>query len=490
MFRVNGRSWRRTPRPASARSSAGIIALIATAVLLAWLPAGAAAQPPANDVFANATPLSGLPTTATGTNVGTEPAQTGEPTHAGVGGGASVWWRWTAPSSGPVTIALCASAYDTVLGVYTGTAVGALTAVASSDDSCGGAAATRSRVTFAATAGTEYAIAVDGYADETTPVQRGLISLAISRPPAPSNDNFASAATITGTAAAGSNVGAGAAPAEPMHGGLPGGPSVWWQWTPAVSGIATIDTCASSFLTLTGVYTGTSVGALTSVAEDETFCGLGSVVTFAATAGTPYRIAVDGFDGEAGDVALAVEVATPPLPPPPPPLPPPLPPPVAPPPPPPPPSVATPPRPGCPGTARVVLGTIRADRRTGTNSREFIFGLAGNDRLSGLAGSDCLYGASGADSLSGGSGADRLFGGSGNDRLTGGSGSDRLNGDAGNDTLTGGTGPDTFSGGAGADRIQARDRARDTIGCGSGRDVVSADRTDLVKSDCERVSRR
>lgn len=55
---------------------------------------------------------------------------------------------------------------------------------------------------------------------------------------------------------------------------------------------------AAAFLTLTGVYTGTAVDALTDVATGETVCGLGSIVTFPATAGQTHRIAVDRFDGE------------------------------------------------------------------------------------------------------------------------------------------------------------------------------------------------
>ena len=76
------------------------------------------------------------------------------------------------------------------------------------------------------------------------------------------------------------------------------------------------------------------------------------------------------------------------------------------------------------------------------------------------------------------------------DLLNGRGGNDRLLGRAGNDRLFGGAGRDVLDGGAGHDRITATDRARDTIRCGGGRDVVVADRIDAVARDCERVRRR
>lgn len=74
--------------------------------------------------------------------------------------------------------------------------------------------------------------------------------------------------------------------------------------------------------------------------------------------------------------------------------------------------------------------------------------------------------------------------------LAGTSGGDVLCGLGGADRLTGGRGSDRIYGGAGDDRIAARDKAFDIVGCGPGRDAVSADRIDLVGVDCERVTRR
>jgi Tol biopolymer transport system component len=74
----------------------------------------------------------------------------------------------------------------------------------------------------------------------------------------------------------------------------------------------------------------------------------------------------------------------------------------------------------------------------------------------------------------------------GRDRLAGSSGAELLCGLEGDDRLHGGPGRDRLFGGSGDDRIDSRDRAFDVVGCGSGQDVVIADRRDLVGEDCER----
>jgi len=124
---------------------------------------------------------------------------------------------------------------------------------------------------------------------------------------APPNDMFASAITISGTSGqtTGSNVGATKESGEPSHAGNSGGASVWWKWTAPASGQATINTNGSSFDTLLGVYTGSSVGGLTLVAsDDDGGDGTQSLVTFNAISGITYRIVVDGFNGATGNIIL------------------------------------------------------------------------------------------------------------------------------------------------------------------------------------------
>lgn len=97
-------------------------------------------------------------------------------------GGKSLWWSWTAPASGPVTISTCGSDFDTVLAVYTGNAVDALSLVASNNNSvCSGVSNVQSQVQFNAIAGTNYQIAVDGFKYAAEPGARsGNITLSIA----------------------------------------------------------------------------------------------------------------------------------------------------------------------------------------------------------------------------------------------------------------------------------------------------------------------
>jgi subtilisin family serine protease len=250
---------------------------------------------PANDHFANRANLFSV---TTGSNVGGS-KEPGEPNHAGNSGGKSVWWKWTAPTSGPWAISTAGSNFDTILGVYTGAAVNALTFVASDDNS--GPGGSGSRVIFTATAGTTYQIAVDGAFGAS-----GGVSLSVSVP-APSNDYFDDRLALSGASTTGTNVNASKEAGEPFHGGDAGGASVWWTWTPAITRTCTIDTNGSDFDTTLGIYTGSSVDALTYVAgDDDGGEGTNSRATFLATAGVVYQIAVDGYSGDAGSIALHI----------------------------------------------------------------------------------------------------------------------------------------------------------------------------------------
>src|SRR5262249_40518993 len=114
---------------------------------------------------------------------------------------------------------------------------------------------------------------------------------------APANDNFAKATVVSGSllreGVPGTTKNATKEAGEPEHAGFPGGASVWYSWTPSKNEVAAITTC-SGFDTLLGVYTGTSVSSLTTVASNDeagAFAGPGcgapdSEVRLAVTAGT------------------------------------------------------------------------------------------------------------------------------------------------------------------------------------------------------------
>lgn len=141
--------------------------------------------PPPNDNFANATTLQ-AGQTVTGSNVGAT-FETGETEHNAQfpdSGGASVWWRFVAPVSGTFTVNTCGSSFDTVLAVYTGNAINALTLVAGNDDAASGpcSGTNQSYVSFNAVAGTAYSIVVDGY-NGGSGAATGTIQLALSAGP-------------------------------------------------------------------------------------------------------------------------------------------------------------------------------------------------------------------------------------------------------------------------------------------------------------------
>jgi hypothetical protein len=76
-----------------------------------------------------------------------------EPFHFNLNTSNSVWYVWKAPATGIATFDTQGSTFDTLMAVYTGNALGALTEVTSDDDSGGYHS---SRVRWNAVAGTEY----------------------------------------------------------------------------------------------------------------------------------------------------------------------------------------------------------------------------------------------------------------------------------------------------------------------------------------------
>ena len=122
----------------------------------------------------------------------------------------------------------------------------------------------------------------------------------------PTNDQFANRLALVGNkgGVTGSNGGAGKESGEPNHFGNPGGASVWYSWTAPGTGSVTFDTYGSDYDTVLAVYTGSSVTALSHIASNDDSNGTASSVTFSATAGTAYRIAVDGYGGAQGNIKL------------------------------------------------------------------------------------------------------------------------------------------------------------------------------------------
>lgn len=140
-----------------------------------------ATSPPTNDLFAARLPLTGA-SGAVAASTAFASREPGEPAHAGNAGGASVWFRWTAPASGQVTLDTHGSAFDTLLGVYTGSAPDALALVAQNDND--GSAGGASGLSFQAVSGQAYEIAVDGLGGASGPLTLTWLLPGASQAPA------------------------------------------------------------------------------------------------------------------------------------------------------------------------------------------------------------------------------------------------------------------------------------------------------------------
>ncbi|MES2696869.1 MAG: S8 family serine peptidase, partial [Verrucomicrobiota bacterium] len=247
---------------------------------------------PFNDDFATRARVSGanlsIRSVNTGGTVETEPALAGQPA------GATLWWEWKAPTTAVVRVSTDGSSYDTLLGVFSGTALESLTAVASNDNELN---KITSRLEFTAQAGTTYQIVVGGKgtANGLTLVDLGAI---------PPNDNFASAETLTGrtTAIYSANAQATLEPNEPIIRGFTGGKSLWYRWTAPATDRFQFSLRSEGFDPLLAIYTGSSLGALVTIATSDNAdreAGSSStyttaVVTVDATAGVTYFIQADG----------------------------------------------------------------------------------------------------------------------------------------------------------------------------------------------------
>lgn len=135
--------------------------LVYTLSILLVAFSGLARAVDSGDLFLDRPIIEGVSGTISGSTVGAT-RESGEPEHAGLSGGSSVWRSWTAPATGPVTFDTVGSDFDTLLAVYVGNAVDALTVVATSDD-IQWPGNLLSELTFYAQAGVTYAIAIDGF---------------------------------------------------------------------------------------------------------------------------------------------------------------------------------------------------------------------------------------------------------------------------------------------------------------------------------------
>jgi putative cell wall-binding protein len=150
--------------PTSARLT---VLLITVVIALTAGPLTSAIAAPVNDDFADAIEFSLTgPSPLYGSNVGAT-GEPGEPAYGDISENMnSVWWRFTAPEKGDVTLSTEGTGFDNILTVITGT-LASHTVVTWADDELDD---TGEQVDFAVTAGTTYHISVLGYDGAEGPI--------------------------------------------------------------------------------------------------------------------------------------------------------------------------------------------------------------------------------------------------------------------------------------------------------------------------------
>jgi hypothetical protein len=243
--------------------------------------------PPTNDSLEEPKQVSGLSGQVEGVNLGAT-AEPLEPFHSGAPANASVWFSWQAPQSGLVKMNTLRSLILTRLSAYKGTTYEDLVSVGESGT--GGSAGT---LRFQAIKDVQYLIALDGFEGSTGTY---LLDWTIEGLNGAAN-TFSSAKRITGVTgeSVAENYYADKEPNEPSHADDAGGKSVWFRWTAPASYRVIWSTAGSNFDTLLAVYTGGGFGSPLAEVEsnDNDERAQTSEVTFDATAGTTYQIAVD-----------------------------------------------------------------------------------------------------------------------------------------------------------------------------------------------------
>jgi hypothetical protein len=218
----------------------------------------------------------------------------------------SVWWKWTAPISGLVTVSTEGSSFDTVLEVTDGEGFPNRIAFVYNDDS---SSAPSSLVKFDAAEGDSFYFMVAGattndYGDIMLRVNEREIGNSTNKPPA--NDIFAQAELIEGSevSLATSNAGATLEPGEP----LAIGKTLWWKWRSPENGRVLITTEGSDFDTYLSVFADSDlVSELTPILRNDDAIGITSDITINCTSNTVYLISVGGYYDDEGRIKLSLK---------------------------------------------------------------------------------------------------------------------------------------------------------------------------------------
>src|SRR5262245_25749333 len=262
--------------------------------------------PPPNNACAAPLPI-GVGATAFDT---TEATTDGPANGCGSGGQVNndIWYDFTAPSTGVVTVSTCNTAtYDTTIAIYNGLACPPGAPLSCNDDFIGCAGFT-SQTSTAVVSGSHYLFRVGGFG--ATSKGTGTLNVSISGPPV--YDECAGAVSVAcGSSVTVNSTSATTNVTDPLFpcaffGPQQGFGTVWFSFV-ATGPTALLDLSGSAVAdTLMAVYSGTC-GALTQLAcDDDSGAGFTSLINLAGlTAGNTYLVQVGGFGpGDVGSLTL------------------------------------------------------------------------------------------------------------------------------------------------------------------------------------------
>ena len=251
-------------------------------------------------------------------------ATTDGPVNCG-GIGSDIWYTFTAPYDGVVTISTCGTndvtGLDTVLAAYTGLC-GSLTSITCNDDSTGQCgtldtgALGDSYIQFAVTRSTTYTIQLGGFGGTRG---SGVLNFGITGCGAPANDACGAATAITdgsfpfSTICASTDGFIDSATGCTAFGYQQTGSDVWFRYTASCTGQINASICGADrdYDTRIAVYSNCPTGRNQAIACNDDGCGSGSSLTWNSTSGATYLIRVGGFNGSQGSGTLVVAAVRP-----------------------------------------------------------------------------------------------------------------------------------------------------------------------------------
>lgn len=294
-----------------------MLALATCLVVAAFAPAAVAAP---SDTFSSAPEIdiSGTRGISNSADLSGATREAGEPTVAGSNTAHTVWFRYTASTTGFAKFSTCRpTGINPVpqlsLGVYTGGSVDALTPVAQGTNNCPSGYENAQVGPFPVTAGSYYWLQIGG----ANSLSAGETDLALTldfNTAVPTNDDWASAMDITGalpqTFVADNGL-ATVETGEPYSDAVNERQTLWWKWTAAADGVISVDTCGSpvdpgqdSVLTVFSGSSPSGFGDLNSIADVDDGCSSSNTVLSKAfvpvASGVTYWIKLSNYSRDYG----------------------------------------------------------------------------------------------------------------------------------------------------------------------------------------------